>query len=301
MTIDIQEDVLESLKSTLERADFKSATQIIIDNNIEPNSNISNKENILTFAINSSDADNQEDLNNFIIELHNRGMDLDESKNNEITPLLFTAISYSNPKLTEMLLSTNSYSKEDAVLSLHLVCDGLVDFKTFLPVFSKFSEYVDEKNIYGDSVISNIAGKNYKGVENKLFSLLRASEDKESINFKGQNTLFQAVETGTAYTTKLLLGVNINVNHLDKYERNALFRVDGESEDDVKTKLRYLVEAGINTEQLNKSNKSAFDVNDKITPYRDWVKTIKDEMNQPKDVFETIISESTQRKRNSMR
>ena len=33
MTIDIQEDVLESLKSTLERADFKSATQIIIDNN----------------------------------------------------------------------------------------------------------------------------------------------------------------------------------------------------------------------------------------------------------------------------
>lgn len=301
MTIDIQEDVLESLKSTLENADFKKALKIINDNNIEPNSKIKGKDGILSFAINNSNKNNQEELNNFIIELHNKGMDLDESNNNEDTPLLFTAISYNNPKLTEMLLSTNNYSKEDAILSLHLVCDGLVDFKTFLPVYSKFSEYVDEKNIYGDSVISNIAGKNYKGVENKLFSLLRASEDKESINFKGQNSLFQAVETGTAYTTKLLLSVNINVNHLDKYDRNALFRVDGENEVDIKAKLKYLVEAGINTEQLNKSNKSAFDVNDKITPYRDWVKTIQDKMNDPKDLFETIISESSQRKRNSMR
>ena len=301
MTIDIQEDVLESLKSTLENADFKKALKIINDNNIEPNSKIKGKDGILSFAINNSNENNQEELNNFIIELHNKGMDLDESNKNEDTPLLFTAISYNNPKLTEMLLSTNNYSKEDAILSLHLVCDGLVDFKTFLPVYSKFSEYVDEKNIYGDSVISNIAGKNYKGVENKLFSLLRASEDKESINFKGQNSLFQAVETGTAYTTKLLLSVNINVNHLDKYDRNALFRVDGENEVDIKAKLKYLVEAGINTEQLNKSNKSAFDVNDKITPYRDWVKTIQDKMNDPKDLFETIISESSQRKRNSMR
>ena len=301
MTIDIQEDVLESLKSTLENADFKKALKIINDNNIEPNSKIKGKDGILSFAINNSNENNQEELNNFIIELHNKGMDLDESNNNEDTPLLFTAISYNNPKLTEMLLSTNNYSKEDAILSLHLVCDGLVDFKTFLPVFSKFSEHVDEKNIYGDSVISNIAGKNYKGVENKLFSLLRASEDKESINFKGQNSLFQAVETGTAYTTKLLLSVNINVNHLDKYDRNALFRVDGENEVDIKAKLKYLVEAGINTEQLNKSNKSAFDVNDKITPYRDWVKTIQGKMNEPKDLFETIISESSQRKRNSMR
>lgn len=301
MTIDIQEDVLESLKSTLENADFKKALKIINDNNIEPNSKIKGKDGILSFAINNSNENNQEELNNFIIELHNKGMDLDESNNNEDTSLLFTAISYNNPKLTEMLLSTNNYSKEDAILSLHLVCDGLVDFKTFLPVYSKFSEYVDEKNIYGDSVISNIAGKNYKGVENKLFSLLRASEDKESINFKGQNSLFQAVETGTAYTTKLLLSVNINVNHLDKYDRNALFRVDGENEVDIKAKLKYLVEAGINTEQLNKSNKSAFDVNDKITPYRDWVKTIQDKMNDPKDLFETIISESSQRKRNSMR
>jgi len=301
MTIDIQEDVLESLKSTLTNADFYKAIKIIDDNNIDPNGKIQGHDGILSFAINNSNEHNQEELNNFIIELHNKGMDLDESKNDEAIPLLFTAISYSNPKLTEMLLNTNNYSKEDAILALHLVSDGLVDFKTFLPVFSKFSEYVDEKNIYGDSVISNIAGKNYKGVENKLFSLLRASEDKESINFKGQNSLFQAVETGTAYTTKLLLGVNINVNHLDKYDRNALFRVDGENENDIKTKLKYLVEAGINTEQLNKSNKSAFDVNDKITPYRDWVKSIQDKMNEPKDVFETIISESTQRKRNSMR
>lgn len=300
MTIDIQKDALESLKSSLEKADFNMARKLISDNNIDPNSEIDGKR-ILSFAIESVDTDNQDALNDFIIELHNKGMDLDENKENEGIPLLFSTIVNNNKKLTEMLLSTNEYSKEDSTIALNLICDESVDFKTFLPVYSKFSEFVDEKNIYGESAISTIAGKNYKGVENKLFSLLRASEDKESVNFKGQNTLFQAVETGTAYTTKLLLSVNINVNHLDKYDRNALFRVDGKSEEEVKTKLKYLVEAGINTEQLNKSNKSAFDVNDKITPYRDWVKAIKEEMSQPKDLFETIISESSQRKRNNMR
>ena len=38
MTIDIQEDVLESLKSTLENADFKKALKIINDNKIDTNS-----------------------------------------------------------------------------------------------------------------------------------------------------------------------------------------------------------------------------------------------------------------------
>lgn len=300
MTIDIQKETLESLKSTLESADFNMAAKIISDNNLNPNTEIDGK-TILSFAIENSKENNQDSLNNFIVDLHNKGMDLDENKDSAGMPLLFSAIIDNNKKLTEMLLSTNEYSKEDATLALHLVCEGAVDFKTFLPVYSKFSEFVDEKDIYGNSVISNIAGKNYEGVENKLFSLLRASEDKESVNFKGQNSLFQAVETGTAYTTKLLLSVNINVNHLDKYDRNALFRVDGQNEKEVKEKLKYLVEAGINTEQLNKSNKSAFDVNDKITPYRDWVKSIQEEMNKPKDLFETIISESSQRKRNIMR
>jgi len=300
MMIDIQKETLESLKSTLESADFNMAAKIISDNNLNPNTEIDGK-TILSFAIENSKEGNQDSLNNFIVDLHNKGMDLDENKDSAGMPLLFSAIIDNNKKLTEMLLSTNEYSKEDATLALHLVCESAVDFKTFLPVYSKFSEYVDEKDIYGNSVISNIAGKNYEGVENKLFSLLRASEDKESVNFKGQNSLFQAVETGTAYTTKLLLSVNINVNHLDKYDRNALFRVDGQNEKEVKEKLKYLVEAGINTEQLNKSNKSAFDVNDKITPYRDWVKSIQEEMNKPKDLFETIISESSQRKRNIMR
>lgn len=302
MTIDIQEEVLDSLKNALENSDFGLAKRIINDNNIDLNSKIDGDEKVLSLAITNSDDNSQKELNDFIIALHNQGMDLeDDNKVNAELPLLFSVIANNNKELVEMLLNTNDYSKENSLLALHLVCDGLVDFKTFLPVFSKFSEYVDEKNIYGDSVISHIASKNYKGVENKLFSLLRASEDKESINFKGQNSLFQAVETGTAYTTKLLLSVNINVNHLDKYDRNALFRVDGASEEDVKTKLKYLVEAGINTEQLNKSHKSAFDVNDKITPYKDWVKSIQEDMNNPKDAFETIISESTQRKRNSMR
>lgn len=305
MTVDIQESAIKDLRSALEKKNFNVAIKIISDYDIDPNSNIDNNENILSFIVNNTNKNDTESLNNFIIELHNKGMDLEDNnfKDNleDGLPILFTAIENNNKDLVGMLLKTNNYSRENGLLALHMICDESINLKTFLPVFSAFSEYVDDKDIYGDSVISNISSKNYEGVENKLFSLLRASNDKESINFKGQNSLFQAVETGTSYTTKLLLSVNINVNHIDRYDRNALFRIDGKNEDEIKSKLKYLVEAGINVDQLNKSNKSAFDVNEKIKDYKDWVKQIKTEMETPKDIFQSIISENSQRKRGLVR
>lgn len=300
MTVDIHKEITESLKDAILKGNFTSASTIIENNIKDLNSKIDDNDNILSFTVSNSPKENNEQVNTFLLELHNKGMDFDD-KHGKDSPLLMNAIYNDNAFLTKAFLSTNAYTEFEKVIALDMACEENVSFQTFLPVFSKTSEFVDVKNDKGNSAIAKLAGSNYEGVENKLFSMLRASNDKEAINNQQQNSLFQAIETGTAKTAKLLLSINIDVNHTDKYQRNALFRVDGQNEEEIKKKLQYLVEAGIDTEQLNKSNKSAFEVNTTITPYKDFVSEIKEAMNKPKDSFDSIIYESNQRKRAALR
>lgn len=300
MTIDIHKETMDSLKDAITKGNFSAASTIIENNIKDLNSKIGDNDNILSFTVSNLAKENNEAVSGFLLELHNKGMDF-EDKHGKDSPLLMNAIYNDNAFLTKAFLSTNSYTDFEKVIALDMACDENASFKTFLPVFSKTSEFVDVKNEKGNSAIAKIAASNYEGVENKLFSMLRASEDKEAINNQDQSSLFQAVETGTSKSVKLLLSININVNHTDKYQRNALFRVDGQNEDEIKEKLRYLVEAGIDTEQLNKSNKSAFEVNTAIAPYKDFVNELKEAMNRPKDTFDSIMYDSAQRKRASLR
>lgn len=300
MTIDIHKETMDSLKDAITKGNFSAASTIIENNIKDLNSKIDDNDNILSFTVSNLSKENNEAVSSFLLELHNKGMDF-EDKHGKDSPLLMNAIYNDNAFLTKAFLSTNSYTDFEKVIALDMSCDENASFKTFLPVFSKTSEFVDVKNEKGNSAIAKIAASNYEGVENKLFSMLRASEDKEAINNQDQSSLFQAVETGTSKSVKLLLSININVNHTDKYQRNALFRVDGPNEDEIKKKLQYLVEAGIDTEQLNKSNKSAFEVNTAIAPYKDFVNELKEAMNRPKDTFDSIMYDSAQRKRASLR
>lgn len=300
MTIDIHKETMDSLKDAITKGNFSGASTIIENNIKDLNSKIDDNDNILSFTVKNLSKENSEEVSNFLLELHNKGMDFDD-KYYQDAPLLMNAIYNDNAFLTKAFLSTNNYNDFEKTIALDIACEENISLKTFLHVFSKASEFVDVKNEKGNSAIAKLAASNYDGVENKLFSMLRASEDKEAINNQDQNSLFQAVETGTAKTAKLLLSININVNHTDKYQRNALFRVDGPNEDEIKKKLQYLVEAGIDTEQLNKSNKSAFEVNTAIAPYRDFVNEIKEAMNKPKDAFDSIMYDSAQRKRASLR
>lgn len=137
----------------------------------------------------------------------------------------------------------------------NLVCknfsDGVVENANILLKHVLMQPYIDERD------------------NDKIFVLLLAN-DRMTDKLDNEFIIKNVAKNASPKILKLLLSSQMDLNQPDLNNENALFFVDGKSEEEIKKKVGLLVESGIDKEIKNINGLTAFEANRNIRSLNEY-------------------------------